>query len=496
MPLTWFILILIFGSIHLFVQILRFIPILIFGSIRLFVQTLRSTIGHILATRKGFVDEKNPSSDTSTPRTKKIATSGKCVDRKSKAAPGVVNRYIVSDDDQVSTPEPDDLDNIQKIFRLGLDGPYKRAVDHSKCSSTREPGSYDRHLDINLRPTKVAYCSNISAQLAEVAKRRYEEYKGKLGMPPECEETNSNHVRNLLEGKKVVGSEDAIIDDYAKTMGEAILPIVSALAFETPSWKPRYIEWKKDHKQDMAIPDASIRINLGILPPEDSSHDCPYTKITKKPSDRKRRQSALLDGLRCYICDNPFPEKLNDVAEYFADIVLYEFKSLASGTFQHLTALLEQTCHGDFCWKGCDERCSHARLNTPVTGRPTGFDAENPVIRLTASDWGKTDVGRSLGTSRPLVIHRKNHKESAKRMIQQIWSEMVKHDATFLVLNSGNFEIIVVRDRGNRTLYLSDLIVTADPGYFQIHVGLFIAAIQDAIDRATRLNASKVANDC
>jgi len=71
---------------------------------------------------------------------------------------------------------------------------------------------------------------------------------------------------------------------------------------------------------------------------------------------------------------------------------------------------------------------------------------------------------------------------------------MVKYDATFLVLNSGNFEIIVVRDRGNRTLYLSDLIVTADPGYFQIHVGLFIAAIQDAIDRAALLNASKAAN--
>jgi len=337
----------------------------------------------------------------------------------------VVNKCIVSDDDKVSAPEPDGLDNMQKIFRLGLGGPYKRAVDHTPSSSTREPGPYDKHLDTNLRPAKVAYCSDISAQLAEVAKRRYEGYKGKLGMPPECEETDFDHVRNTLESKKVVRSERAILFDYAKTMGEAILPIASALAFETPSWKPRYIEWTIDQKQTKAIPDASLRINLDIFPPEDNSHDCPCTKITEKPSGRKRRQSAVLDDLRCRICDNPYPEKLNDVAKYFPDIVLYEFKSLTSGTFQHLTALLEQTCHDDVCWKECDERCSHARLNAPVTGHPTGFDAENPVIRLTARDWRKTDVGCSLGTSRALDIHRNNHTVSAKHMIQQVKSALM-----------------------------------------------------------------------
>ena len=71
---------------------------------------------------------------------------------------------------------------------------------------------------------------------------------------------------------------------------------------------------------------------------------------------------------------------------------------------------------------------------------------------------------------------------------------MVKNDATFLVLNSGNLEIIAIRNRGSRTLFLSDLIVTTNPGYFQIHVGLSIAAIQDAIDRAARLNASDASN--
>ena len=43
-----------------------------------------------------------------------------------------------------------------------------------------------------------------------------------------------------------------------------------------------------------------------------------------------------------------------------------------------------------------------------------------------------------------------------------------------------------VRHRGSQTLYVSDVIEPhncVDPGYGQLHVGLYIAAIQDAIDR-------------
>ncbi len=71
---------------------------------------------------------------------------------------------------------------------------------------------------------------------------------------------------------------------------------------------------------------------------------------------------------------------------------------------------------------------------------------------------------------------------------------MVKNDATFIVLNSGNLEVIAVRNRANQTLYLSDIIATTKPGYFQIHVGLCIAAIQDARDRAAQLKALEAAD--
>ncbi|KAF8329024.1 hypothetical protein F5887DRAFT_1185480 [Amanita rubescens] len=419
-----------------------------------------------------------------TPRKKKNSASVKGVGHKSKAALDVVKTYSVPDASKVSTLEPDDDDDIRKIFRLGF-GRREGAEDHTKSSSTRKPGVYDKHLDANLRPMKVAYCPGIPAQLAEVANSRYEEHKEKFGPPYKSKDTDFDVIRPVLQADKVVRSEKGILDGYANTMGATILPIVSALAFETPSWKQRYIEWTTEQKQDKAIPDGALRINHGIFPQDDTPHDCPYRKIAEKPSGRK---SLIVDDLKCCICDNPYSEKLKNAAQYFLDIVLYEIKSLKSGTLEHLTAVLEQTCHDNVFWSECDENCSHPRICPPVSGSPTGFDAENPLVRLTASDWGETEVGRSTGT--PHVHHR----VSAEHMIQQIWSEMVKNDATYLVLNSGNFEIIALRNRKSRTLYLSDIIVTADPGYVQVHVGLFIAAIQDVIDRAAQLNASKAAN--
>lgn len=319
--------------------------------------------------------------------------------------------YSVSDASKVSILEPDD---IRKIFSLGLGG-FKSAADHTKSSSTRKPGFYDKHLDANLRPMKVAYCPDVPAQLAEVANSHYEEYRDKLGPPRECEETRFSNLRNKLQGKKVVRSEAGVRLAYADTMGKAILPIVSALAFETPSWKQRYVEWTMEQKQDKAIPDGALRINLGIFPQDDTPHNCPYAKVTEK-----RRKILIVDDLKCYICDNPYSEKLKNVAQYFSNVVLYEFKSLKSGTLEHLTALLEQTCHDSVSWEECDKNCSHVKLDPPVTGSPTGFDAENPIIRLSARDWGKTDVRRSLGADHALVAHKDNHRASAQYMIQQV----------------------------------------------------------------------------
>jgi hypothetical protein len=67
----------------------------------------------------------------------------------------------------------------------------------------------------------------------------------------------------------------------------------------------------------------------------------------------------------------------------------------------------------------------------------------------------------------------------------QAWAQAVSADTTILMLHSGNHEIIGVRHRARQTLYITDVTRPWDcPGYGQIQVGIYIAAIQDALQRA------------
>jgi hypothetical protein len=56
-----------------------------------------------------------------------------------------------------------------------------------------------------------------------------------------------------------------------------------------------------------------------------------------------------------------------------------------------------------------------------------------------------------------------------------------------MVLHSGNHEIIGIRHRESQTLYISHIIEPhscSNPAYGKIQVGIYIAAIQETIDRA------------
>lgn len=73
---------------------------------------------------------------------------------------------------------------------------------------------------------------------------------------------------------------------------------------------------------------------------------------------------------------------------------------------------------------------------------------------------------------------------------------MVKCDATYSAIHAGNYELLFFRNRQTQTLYISDVIephnigqgTSGGPGYYQIHVGLYVSAIRDAINRARQLN--------
>jgi hypothetical protein len=67
--------------------------------------------------------------------------------------------------------------------------------------------------------------------------------------------------------------------------------------------------------------------------------------------------------------------------------------------------------------------------------------------------------------------------------IIQAWAQSVRTGGTIIVLHSGNHEFVGIRHRESQTLYLSPLIVPSRCAYGKIHVGIYIAAIKDALDR-------------
>ena len=74
--------------------------------------------------------------------------------------------------------------------------------------------------------------------------------------------------------------------------------------------------------------------------------------------------------------------------------------------------------------------------------------------------------------------------EKAKKLAQRTWAQAVRLDGTFIVFHSGNWELVCVRDRKSQTLYVSDLIEPHRyPEYGKLQVGIYVAAIQETIDR-------------
>jgi len=65
----------------------------------------------------------------------------------------------------------------------------------------------------------------------------------------------------------------------------------------------------------------------------------------------------------------------------------------------------------------------------------------------------------------------------------------VRTDSTIIVLNTGNYEFVGVRHRETQTFYISDIINPSTckaPAYGKLHIGIYIAAVQDAISRMKR----------
>ncbi|KIL63789.1 hypothetical protein M378DRAFT_163974 [Amanita muscaria Koide BX008] len=82
--------------------------------------------------------------------------------------------------------------------------------------------------------------------------------------------------------------------------------------------------------------------------------------------------------------------------------------------------------------------------------------------------------------------YKDRHDISAQSIVQRAWAQAVRVDGTVIVLHSGDHELVCLRHRESQMLYVSNVIeppTCVEPGYGKLHVGVYIAVIQDAIDR-------------
>ncbi|KAH9474860.1 hypothetical protein JR316_0013328 [Psilocybe cubensis] len=113
---------------------------------------------------------------------------------------------------------------------------------------------------------------------------------------------------------------------------------------------------------------------------------------------------------------------------------------------------------------------------------------------------------RASKTFKPITSSKKISKKKKKEqydkrppkprdMIIQIWSAMVKFDATILILNAGNYEIIFIRNRARNTLFMSDVFKVDDLLYRKTQISLHGLAFYDARDRSHQLEALETTPD-
>ncbi|KAF9018793.1 hypothetical protein BDZ89DRAFT_337555 [Hymenopellis radicata] len=127
-----------------------------------------------------------------------------------------------------------------------------------------------------------------------------------------------------------------------------------------------------------------------------------------------------------------------------------------------------------------------------TSGRPTGVDGD-PALHL-ISQWAQvTNLPSLKPLSRPKKI-------TVSLFLQQVWGVALAADATFITVSGVNEEMIFLRHRASRTLFLSNVLkVHRDPHdpqsrntpHLAVHVGEAVYAHDDALSRAEKLEVHR-----
>ncbi|KAJ6467969.1 hypothetical protein C8R47DRAFT_1152100 [Mycena vitilis] len=352
---------------------------------------------------------------------------------------------------------------VEQFFKWNPPQPRARE-SHSASTSFREPAYWDRHLDDPLQLKQVKYLPSINECLRAIA-------RGALGSNPNLPEVGklsqfpAHAYRRDIESRAInfpIRCEADLTHFYSTTTAHFCTTIAGTLEFGLSAWEAGFLEWTVSpaRRHSSAIADG-------------------YLRAVEELPDRSFCRPTL---------EASWPE-VQAIAQFFPDLAVWEFKSLkAIHSAAFFKAIMELSDADEFPWIRCSagEDCvlQHGTSTPPITSSPTGHDAPPSVIGLDLAKvraWDGEAASQMSLKDREKVLH----------FVQQTWAEGVRHDATFLVFQAGNYEIVGFRHRAEQTLYLSELIEPhKEESYGQLATGLYIAIFREAKKRAEMLSLS------
>ncbi|KDR71712.1 hypothetical protein GALMADRAFT_253433 [Galerina marginata CBS 339.88] len=369
---------------------------------------------------------------------------------------------------------------------------------HTASTNTRDTAYFDMHLHKNLRLKRVVFCDDLLNNLSDFCDELI------LNSPEFPPVTGNSFECNYPEPPPII--DEQTLQSYCTAISSFYLEVATGLRFKTSWDKPAWMigESPADSRRKFAAADGYL-----------------FPDFRQKLSEGQQSDYKLLE------------------AYGLAHFVIWEYKNLACGPkmFEDLREL-----EGEFTWTTCQERSNEDEESAScpynveqhrtqgrlrVTGRRTGPDStviqkflQSKHLHPQPPTDSQQSAGPSTssrppageqppqGSKRPADNHDsgplpKRRRVSAKTskgasaavhkkalLLQQAWAEAVSEDATFVIISAGNHEYIGIRLRGTQTFYLSPLIKPSEdtaPAHSKIQVATFIAAFDDALNRARQL---------
>ncbi|TFK68878.1 hypothetical protein BDN72DRAFT_959960 [Pluteus cervinus] len=366
-------------------------------------------------------------------------------------------------------PPPADLhDGLQALLdyqppQLSRDPDYPPGIAYSPLDF------YDLHLHESLRLKRVVLLPDLVTRIASRVEQVRLDLESEGLIPPYPVELVAFGLRSEQVGRdNTAAGPNSLATIYERTIARSCLPLASQWIFHPRcTGSGQVIGF--DHDEDLSLPNHEFVVDKWTLRIK------PFQRLPTLLRDSLNRKTSL--SLRAL-------EKRPLATWFFmplspdADSALEEMAELASQL-----SLLFPTTTGHPHSQGKEKPLQHPPKDSPrpiISLPEAGFvpkspSAERGNLIYPQGSKSKTPLQRS---PRRLV--------SGSDLVQHAWTHAVRHDTTFLIMNTGNFERIAIRHRASQTLYLSGIVDVSqceNPAYGKIHAGLYLSIVQDALDR-------------